>query len=100
VVETSTAPYDVQLTLRGSNFTNVVQISFSWSGAVSGSAVWNRGDQKWTERVKVVSDDTMVVMPRVVESNPGWSGVLRWTVTLRDSSGNSGSQVFTVNYKK
>ena len=40
----------------------------------------------------------MILRPRVVETNPTWSGTLRWTVTFRDTTGATASQSFTVIY--
>ena len=41
---TSTAGYVGTLTAGGTNFGNVTQVRFTWSGATSGAATWNRGD--------------------------------------------------------
>gem|GEM_PF-1959922 len=97
-ITTSSAPYDATLTATGTNFTNVNQITFAWSGVVSGSATWNRGDTRWNDRVTINSDTSMILRPRVVESNPTWSGTLTWTVTLSDTTGATASQRFTVTY--
>lgn len=97
-ISTSTAPYDATLSASGSNFNNVNKVSFSWSGSVSGSATWNKGDTNWNAKVTVNSDTSMTLLPRVVETNPGWSGTSTWTVTLTDSAGATASRSFTVTY--
>jgi cell wall-associated NlpC family hydrolase len=99
-ITTSTALFDATLSAGGSNFNNVVQIIFSWSGVVSGSATWNRGDSAWNARVTVHSDSSMTLRPRVVETSPTWSGTVHWTVTLRDNTGASASRSFTVTYTR
>ena len=97
-ISTSTAPYDATLSASGSNFNNVNQVTFSWSGAVSGSATWNKGDTDWNAKVTVNSDTSLTLRPRVVETNPTWSGTVYWTVTLRDTTGATASRSFTVTY--
>jgi len=97
-ISTSTAPYDAMLSASGKNFNNVNRVSFSWSGAVSGSATWNKGDTNWNAAVTVNSDLSMTLQPRVVETNPTWSGTVYWTVTLRDNTGATASRSFTVTY--
>ena len=42
----------------------------------------------------------MTLRPRVVETNPTWSGTATWTVTLRDTTGATASRSFTVTYTK
>jgi hypothetical protein len=97
-ITTSTAPYDATLSAAGANFNNVNQVAFSWSGAVSGSATWNKGDSSWNSKVTVNSDTSMTLMPRVVETSPPWSGTVTWTVTLRDPTGATALKFFTVTY--
>ncbi|MCL0075035.1 pesticin C-terminus-like muramidase, partial [Thermodesulfovibrionales bacterium] len=93
---TSAAPYRPSLSLYGSGLYAVNQISFVWSGAVSGNAVWNQGDADWNTKVMIDSDTSMTIQPRVVESSPTWSGTVNWTVTLRDTTGATASKTFTV----
>jgi hypothetical protein len=97
-ITTSTAPYDATLSATGTNFYNVNQITFTWSGAVSGSATWYKGDTNWNAKVTVNSDTSMTLRPRVVETNPTWSGTVYWTVTLKDTTGATASRSFTVTY--
>jgi len=97
-ITTSTAPYDATLSAVGSNFTNVNQVTFTWSGAANGSKTWNRGDSDWNTKVTINSDTSMTLRPRVVEPNPTWSGTATWTVTLRDTTGATASQSFRVTY--
>jgi len=97
-IPTSTAPYQATLSASGSNFNNVNRVSFSWSGAASGSATWNKGDSNWNAAVTVNSDISMTLRPIVVETNPTWSGTVYWTVTLRDTTGATASRSFTVTY--
>ena len=97
-ITTSTAPYDATLAAAGANFNNVTNVSFSWSGADTGSASWNRGSSSWTDRVTVNSDTSITLQPRVVETSPTWTGRLDWTVTLTDNSGATAFKPFTVTY--
>jgi hypothetical protein len=97
-ITTNTAPYDATLYLEGSCFSNVIQVIFEWSGAVSGSATWNKGDSNWNTKVSISSDSSMTLRPRVVETNPTWSGTVYWRVTLKDASGATASASFTVSY--
>jgi len=97
-ISTSTAPYQAILSASGSNFNNVNRVSFSWSGAASGSATWYKGDTDWNNKVTVNSDNSMTLKPGVVETNPTWSGTAYWTVTLRDTTGATASRSFTVTY--
>jgi hypothetical protein len=97
-ISTSTAPCDVTLSASGSNFNNVNQITPSWSGVVSGSQTWNKGDANWNAAVTVNSNISMTLRLRVVETNPTWSGTVYWTVTLRDNTGATASRSFTVTY--
>ena len=98
-IRTSTAPYAATLSAVGSNFTNVNQVTFTWSGAANGSQTWNRGDSYWNAGgVTINSDTSMTLRPIVVERNPTWSGTATWTVTLRDTTGATASRSFTVTY--
>ena len=97
-IETSSSPYDTTLSLHGSGFNNVTQIIFNWTGAVSGSAKWNKGDSRWNKSVKILSDTLMNITPRVVEQSPLWSGTLKWITILKDTRGATASQNFTVTY--
>jgi alpha-tubulin suppressor-like RCC1 family protein len=97
-IQTSTAPYDATLSLTGANFNNVNQVVFTWSGAASGSETWNRGDVRWNEAVTVHSATSMTLVPRVIETHPAWSGTANWTLTLRDTTGATASQSFSVTY--
>ncbi|MDI6704617.1 MAG: glucoamylase family protein, partial [bacterium] len=97
-ISTRTAPYDAELLASGSNFKNVNKITFEWSGETSGSTTWNKGDASWNERVNVESDNSMTLRPRVVEEDPTWSGTVNWTVTLKDTTGETASRDFTVIY--
>jgi len=92
------APYDAELYLTGAGFNDVVEIAFSWTGAVSGSATWTKGSSRWNERVSIYSDSSMILRPRVVETSPTWSGTVYWTVTLRNSQGATASGYFKVTY--
>ena len=97
-ITTSTAPYDATLSATGTNFNNVNRVTFTWSGAASGSAVWDKGTSDWNNKVTVNSDTSMILRPRVVETSPTWSGTVTWTVTLRDTTGATKSKSFTVTY--
>jgi hypothetical protein len=97
-ITTSTAPYDATLSAGGTNFNNVNRVTFTWSGAVSGSATWDKGGSDWNNKVTVNSDTSMTLRPRVVETSPTWSGTVTWTVTLRDTTGATASRSFTVTY--
>jgi hypothetical protein len=95
----NSAPYQATLTLIGSGFTGVTQIVFTWSGAVSGTSTWNKGDANWVNKVEIRSDTLMVLKPVVVESNPTWSGTVNWVVTLKNNTGESASASFKVIYQ-
>ncbi len=97
-ITTSTAPYDATLSASGDNFNNVDQVTFTWSGSTSGSVTWYKGDANWNNKVTVNSNTSMTLRPRVVETNPTWSGTDSWTATLKDVSGATASQTFTVTY--
>jgi len=98
-ITTSTAPYDATLSAGGTNFNNVDQVMFSWSGPDSGSATWNKGDSNWSSKVTVNSDTSMTLQPRVLYNESGTqSKTWTWTVTLRDTSGATASRSFTVTY--
>ncbi len=97
-ISTNAAPYDANLSAAGANFLNVNRVTFTWSGADSGSATWDRGGSDWNDKVTVNSDSSMSLRPRVIETSPTWSGTLNWTVTLRDTSGATASRTFTVTY--
>ena len=98
-ISTDTAPYDALLSLTGTNFNNVDQVTFTWSGAASGSDTWDKGSSDWNAKVSIDSDTYMTLRPRVVEPSPTWSGMVNWTVTLRDISGGTASASFTVIYQ-
>jgi hypothetical protein len=97
-ISTSIAPYQATLSATGSNFNNLNRVSFSWSGAASGSATWYKGDANWNNKVTINSDNSMTLQPGVVETNPTWSGTAYWTVTLRDNTSATASKSFTVTY--
>jgi len=97
-ITTSAAPYDATLSAIGTNFNNVNRVTFSWTGAASGSTVWDRGGSDWNSKVTVNSDTSMTLRPRVVETYPTWSGTVAWTVTLRDTTGATASRSFAVTY--
>jgi len=98
-ITTSTAPYDATLSATGTNFNNVNRVTFTWSGAASGSAVWDKGTSDWNNKVTVNSDTSMTLRPRVVETSPTWCGTVTWTVTLRDTTRATASRSFTVGYE-
>ncbi len=98
-IETSTRPYDTELTAMGSNFNNLASITFSWGGASSGGSVtWAKGSSDWNEKVEVLSDTEMILNPRVVSSIANWSGTDTWTVELQDNTGATRSRHFTVTF--
>lgn len=97
-ISTNTAPFNATLSVAGSGFNNVVSVEFNWSGAASGSDIWSRGDSRWNSGVRLHSDATMTLLPRVVEHRPVWSGMVHWTATLRDDRGATASMPFTVTY--
>ena len=98
-ITTSQSTYDVTLVAIGSNFKNVNQVTFSWSGSDSGSQTWNKGDTNWNSLVTVNSDTAMTLQARVL-SNVDSTQTKRWTwtVTLRDTSGATKSRTFTVTF--
>jgi len=98
-IETSESTYQATLYATGSNFLNVTEVSFSWSGPDSDSRTWRKGDPDWNAGVEVRSDSSMVLKPRVLFN---WRSTQRkewhWTVTLKDNTGATASQSFTVIY--
>lgn len=99
-ITTNTAPFDAELRLQGAGFTKVVQVSWSWMDAVCGSKTWYKGDSNWNEKVTANSDTSMTLRPRVVETNPTWSGTVYWALTLRDDTGAEASRWFAVTYRE
>jgi hypothetical protein len=94
---TSTAPYTATMSASGTNFSNVTQVSFTWSGATSGSKTWAKGDANWNAKLTIASDTSMTLTPDVVAAgDPG--GTTNWTATLTDSSGRTASRNFIVTY--
>jgi PKD repeat protein len=98
-ITTSSSTYRATLQLTGSNFLNVNQVSYSWTGAGSGSATWNKGDLSWNSAVVVGSDGSMTLSPVVLSNvTSSQSKTWTWTVTLRDNTGATASRPFTVTY--
>jgi len=98
-IETSESTYRATLYATGSNFLNVVQVSFSWSGPDSNSRTWRKGERDWNAGVEVRSDSSMVLKPIVLYNERStqrkeW----HWTVTLKDNTGATASRSFTVIY--
>lgn len=96
-INTASAPHNATLTVTGTNFNNITDITFTWSGAVSGSRTWFRGDHRWNAGVVIHSNTSMTLMPRVVEPGARWSGTVNWS-TLRDNQGRTATRSFVVNY--
>jgi PKD repeat protein len=98
-ITTSKSTYQATLSASGSNFYNVNQITFSWSGPDSGSMTWNKGDSNWNAAVTINSDSFMTLWPTVLyNASSTHSETWNWTVTLKDDSGATASQSFTVTY--
>jgi hypothetical protein len=93
-ISTSTAGYQPTLTVSG----NVTQVSFSWSGATSGSATWVKNDANWLSKVMSNPDGTLTLRPVVTQAGDA-PGITNWTVTIRDSTGATQIQNFAVNYQ-
>jgi VCBS repeat-containing protein len=101
IIETSESTYDANLIATGTNFYNVIQITFSWSGPDSGSVTWNKGDNNWNTKVTVHSDTSMTLRPRVLyQESSTQQKTWTWTVTLKDNTGATASKQFTVIYKQ
>jgi hypothetical protein len=98
LVNANAIGYQPTLTVSGSNFSNLKQISFNWSGVTSGNSTWINGDINWLRKVIVNSDGSMTLKPVVTQTGDP-AGTTNWTVTLLDSSGASLVQSFTVNYQ-
>jgi hypothetical protein len=94
------APYNANLTLTGTNFNNVVSVTFSWTnsvGAVAGSSTWAKGHAGWSN----ASDTYMTLSPKVVAAGANvafWKGPHTWTVTLTDNTGATASSNFVVSF--
>jgi len=96
---TDQSTYDAVLFAKGTNFLNVTQIVFNWSGPDSGSTVWNKGDSSWNTRVTIHNDTAMTIRPRVLSGETGTqTKTWNWTVTLKDNTGATASKQFTVIY--
>ena len=94
---TSTAPFQPSISASGSNFSNVNQITFNWSGSINGSATWLKGDSNWNAKVSFLSDTSMSLSP-ILTSAGDPSGTSTWTITLTDVTGATASQSFIVTY--
>lgn len=97
VVEANAIGYQPALTVSGSNFNNVKQISFDWNGVASGNSTWIRGDINWLRKVTINSDGSMTLKPVVTQTGDP-AGITNWTVTLTDTAGMIATRPFTVNY--
>ena len=96
---TDQSTYDAVLFAKGTNFLNVIQIAFNWSGPDSGSTVWNKGDSSWNMRVTIHNDTAMTIRPRVLSGETGnQTKTWNWTVTLKDNTGTTASKQFIVIY--
>jgi hypothetical protein len=99
-IVTSKSTDDAELTATGTNFFNVVEITFRWSGPDNGVTTWKRGSADWSEKVRVLSDTQMILKPRVLANVTGTTTkTWTWTVTLKDNTGASASRQFTVTYQ-
>lgn len=98
VVETNAIGHQPALTVSGSNFNNVRHISFDWTGVASGNSTWIRDDINWLRKVTVNSDGSMTLRPVVTRAGDP-AGITNWTVTIRDSTGATLAQSFSVNYQ-
>jgi hypothetical protein len=70
-IVTSKSTDDAELTATGTNFFNVVEITFRWSGPDNGETTWKRGSADWSEKVSVLSDTQMILKPRVLADVTG-----------------------------
>ena len=87
--------YQPTLTVSG----NVTQVSFSWSGATSGGpTTWVKNDANWLSKVTSNPDGSITLRPIVTQMGDP-AGVTNWTVTIRDSTGATRTQSFSVNYQ-
>ena len=96
----SDSTYDAELTATGTNFNNVNRVTFAWSGAdsIGSPVIWDKGTADWS-KVTVNSDTSMILRPRVLANETGTqSKTWTWMVTLRDTTGATKSQSFTVTY--
>ena len=93
-ITTSTVGYQPTITVSG----NVTQVNFSWSGATSGSATWVKNDANWLSKVTSNPDGSITLRPVVTQTGDP-SGITNWTVTIRDSTGATLAQSFSVNYQ-
>jgi hypothetical protein len=97
-VSTSAVGYQPTLTASGTNFSNLKQIRFDWSGVTSGSATWIKGTASWNpSKITVYSDSLMTLMPVVTQTGDP-TGATTWSVTLTDFAGTTVTKTFTVNY--
>ena len=98
-ITTSASTYDAELTAAGANLNNVNQVTFTWSGPDSGIDTWDRGDSDWNSKVTANSDTSMTLRLRVLYNESGTqSKTWTWTVKLRDTTGATASETFTITY--
>lgn len=93
-IPVSTVGYQPTLTASG----NVTQVTFSRSGANNGSEIWNKNDANWLSKVTANPDGSITLRPIVTKASDA-PGVTNWTVTIKDSTGATRSQNFSVNYQ-
>jgi len=99
-IETSESTYNATLTATGSNFYNVDEITFTWSGPDNDTKTWKKGDSNWNAGVTIISNTSMILRLRVLYQQSGTqTKTWTWTVTLKDSTGATASKQFTVTYK-
>lgn len=96
-ISTEIVGYQPTVSATGNNFNNVNQVTFSLTGATSGTYTWNRGDSNWNANVTVNSDTSMALRPVVTQAGDP-SGTTVWNVTMADTTGATASQSFSVTY--
>ena len=94
VISVTTVGYQPMLVVSG----NVTQVSFSWTGATTGSTTWVKNDANWLAKVTVNGNGTLNLRP-IVTTAADLAGTTQWTVSIRDSLGASKSQSFSVVYQ-
>mgnify|MGYP000246166055 CR=1 FL=1 len=105
VIETSNSTHKVTLTLKGKGFSQVNEISFCWAGPDTcydsgGPKIWRKGDKNWTNSLTIESDEKMSLKIYVLWNEPPTKEVKEWTwtITLKNSQGETASKEFKVRY--
>jgi hypothetical protein len=95
--------YIPSIGIYGTLLDTAQSITWSWSGATSGSAVWTKSASgAWTNAsgqartVSIVSATQINASPALIAIGDTWTGTANWTVQVCNASGTCSSRNFTV----